>query len=50
MSSALRHFITDRRGHVTIAQSPNEPMPAWSALALATRTSAGSEAPHAYRA
>ena len=50
MSSALRHFITDRRGHVAVAQSPNGPMLAWSTPALATRTSAGSEAPPAYRA
>ncbi|MBP1474534.1 hypothetical protein J7I44_09480 [Frateuria sp. MAH-13] len=42
MSSALRRFITDRQGRVVVAQPPNGPMLAWSALAVAARTSGGS--------
>lgn len=42
MSSALRRFITDRQGRVVVAQPPNGPMLAWSALAVAARLSTGS--------
>ena len=45
MSSALRRFVTDRRGRVVIAQPPNGPILAWSALAMAARTSAGAKRP-----
>jgi hypothetical protein len=45
MSPALRRFITDHRGRVVVAQRPNGPILAWSALALLVRASAGSRAP-----
>jgi hypothetical protein len=45
MNSALRRFITDARGRVVVAQPPNGSILAWSALAVAARTSAGPAKP-----
>ncbi len=45
MSSALRRFITDHRGRVVVAQRPNGPMLAWSALTLLVRASTGPRGP-----
>lgn len=45
MLSALHRFITDHRGRVVVAQRPNGPMLAWTALTLLARASPGSRGP-----